>query len=339
MEEEKIQAEKKTYCEILRRVMQEKGYEDDYIFRCLSYAEGLLERDLPVIFDKLHIGQILKMQGVKSDYYSSFYIVGKSGKRRTICAPSRRMKERQRWILEHILEKIQISENCEGFAKGHSIVTNAKKHVGQEYILTVDIQDFFTSITQKQVQEVFMEAGYTEEVSECLAELCCCEGRLPQGAPTSPCIANIVCREMDKELAELAAEKKIIYTRYADDMIFSADTDTSAYLAEITEIIHSHGFLLNDKKTRIQSGPYKLVTGLVVGKDTIRVPKGFKRKLRQEIYYCRKFGVSAHLENSNSRKSIHFKEYLYGKAYYIHMVEPEAGQGFLKELDHINWEL
>ena len=79
-----------------------------------------------------------------------------------------------------------------------------------------------------------------------------------------------------------------------------------------------------------------MVTGLVVS-DDIRVPKSFKRKLKQEIYYCKKFGVAAHLENSKVKKCANYREHLYGKAYYVKMVEPEIGERFLSELDSIEW--
>lgn len=328
-----------VYCLRLREQMRAQECNEEYIELCVSYAQRLLGRNLPVIFDAVHIGTIFKLESVKTDYYSFFYITGRSGKRRRICAPSKRMKARQRWILENILEKQQISPYCEGFVKEHSIVTNARCHVNKSQVLSIDIQDFFPSITQKQVSDVFEELGYTREVADCLAQLCCNEGVLPQGAPTSPYLANLVCRGMDEELAELSAKHGVTFTRYADDMTFSGDGNLAAMLPEIGRIIGGCGFQLNEKKTRLQSGACKLITGLVVEDGRVKVPKSYKRKLRQEIYYCSRFGVAAHLENSGAKKAVHFKEYLYGKAYYIKMVEPAAGEAFLRQLDQIPWDI
>lgn len=106
----------------------------------------------------------------------------------------------------------------------------------------------------------------------------------------------------------------------------------------IAEIIKKYGFSINNNKTRIfKENERKLITGLPVKEDGLKIPKKFKRRLKQEIYYCKKFGVSTHLENIASARSVNFKEYLYGKAYYIKMVEPQTGEYFLRQLDEIQW--
>ena len=205
--------------------------------------------------------------------------------------------------------------------------------------MNMDIKDFFPSITRDKVFWVFYEMGYSKDAAGCFAELCCHEEKLPQGAPTSPYLANIVCRGMDRQLMEFAEKHGLVYTRYADDMSFSGDCELSELGEEIAAIISEHGFAVNPEKTRIYKGnKRKLITGIIVKEDGLSVPRDFKRKLRQEIYYCKKFGAAGHLENTKSEKMVNFREYLYGKAFYIKMVEPVTGQKFLNELNEIQWD-
>ena len=312
-------------------------YEPSYIQACVDYAEHLLNKNLPVIFDRQHADKILQMVEIKFPCYNTFYIRGRS-KEREITAPSRRLKLRQRWILDAILKHIPLNECCHGFVAGKSIVTNAKKHIGKKYRLTMDIQDFFPSIKEEQVVRAFKDIGYSKSAAARLAQICCFEGRLPQGAPSSPCLANLICRDMDHELLQISRDCGLTYTRYADDMTFSADADLCFLIPVIERTIEKYGFSVNSNKTRMyKENERKLITGLLVKEDSLRIPKKFKRKLKQEIYYCKKFGVSTHLENTASEKRVNFKEYLYGKAYYIKMVEPETGEYFLKQLDSIRW--
>lgn len=188
------------------------------------------------------------------------------------------------------------------------------------------------------VKNIFKEIDYCAEVADALASLTCYKGVLPQGAPTSPYLANLVLRDMDKKLMELCGKEEITYTRYADDMSFSSNKDIMVYWDALKRIVEQFHFRINENKTVYYQEPHrKIVTGLIVQEDRISIPKAYKRRLRQEIYYCRKYGVLQHLENTGNEERTAFKEYLYGKAYYIHMAEPETGQKFLAELDKIEW--
>ncbi len=334
---EEFEMDKTVYLHRLKVNMQGK-YESEYIDRCVFYAESLLDRNLPVIFDMNHIYAILQLGCINLDWYNDFGIKRRNGTVRIISAPSRPLKYRQRWILDEILSKIEIMPCCEGFTKGHSIVTNASKHIGYAETLTVDMKDFFPSIKEKQIVDVFREVGYTQEVAVTLSSLCCHEGCLPQGAPTSPQLSNIICKSLDRDLIEFSKKYGLVYSRYADDLTFSGNQDLNCTVSQIKGIIQNHGFRINDRKTRLYTGKYRrIVTGLIVTEHGLRVPREYKRKLRQEIYYCKKFGVTQHLKNTNSSKVVNFKEFLYGKAYYIKMVEPKTGKKFLEQLDEIEW--
>ncbi len=326
------------YLQRLRNEMLQKGtYDMAYIQKCLSYAENLLSRNLPVLFDENHVNAVLRMWNLKFPCYTVFWITGEK-RSREITAPSRKLKLRQRWILDEILEKEPVGACCHGFVKGRSIVTNAGEHIGKKQILVMDIKDFFPSIKELQILKIFRDMGYSASAAARLADICCYEGELPQGAPTSPYLANLRCRELDSRLEEIALQYGLTYTRYADDMTFSGDRELDFLTLLVERELVQYGFASNCVKTRIyRENDRKIVTGLLVKEDGLRIPKQFKRKLKQEIYYCKRFGVSTHLQNTGGAAYVNFREYLYGKAYYIKMVEPREGEMYLRQLDSIPW--
>jgi len=187
------------------------------------------------------------------------------------------------------------------------------------------------------IESVFKGFGYSHSAAQKLASLCCYNGALPQGAPTSPYLSNIIFRELDKQIAGWADCCNAVYSRYADDITISSNEDVSHLVYILQQILLNAGFSLNLSKTRYFAPEQpKRITGLIV-QNSVHVPKRFKRKLRQEIYYCKKFGVSTHLGNVNADKRAHFKEYMYGKANYIKMIEPDTGYKLLEELSEIEW--
>ncbi len=318
-----------------------------YSKRCLLYAERLLDNNLPVIFDIKHLSLLLGIGAyhlgsyiltTESYFYKKISIPKRNGSMRVLQVPSAELKYIQRWILDNILNNIHISDHANGFCRGKSIVTNAKAHVGKECIINLDIKDFFPSIDIDTVFRIFSYYGYTKEVSFALARLCTYEGCLPQGSPASPLISNIVCLKMDKRISSLVAKYNASYTRYADDITISGRYSIQDCIRLIEEIIVSEGFEVNTSKKRIlYKHQRQVVTGLNVNQGRLSVPKKFKRALRQEIYYCKRFGISEHLRRIACDKAF-YKEHLYGKAYYINMVEPEEGKKVLSLLDSLIWD-
>ena len=169
---------------------------------------------------------------------------------------------------------------------------------------------------------LFRYYGYTKEVSTLFTKICTYDGSLPQGAPTSPYLANLICKKLDKRLSKLASLIDATYTRYADDITFSGSHKILSYIPVIQKIILNEGFTVNEKKTRaINKSNRQIVTGLVVNNDSVKVQSKYKKVLRQHIYYCKKFGVDYHLSHRDgNEKSANFKEYLFGMAYFIKMV-------------------
>ncbi|MBA2868014.1 retron St85 family RNA-directed DNA polymerase [Methanococcus maripaludis] len=245
----------------------------------------LKTKKIPYIYDLNHLCSLsnspTKQIGFylvnKDKAYSTFNVRKKNGGLREICAPTKNLKCLQRWILDNILYKLNIGEYAHGFVPGKSIVTNATIHVNQELVLGIDLKDFFPSIQFNSIYYVFKSAGYTKESAWLLADICTYNWKLPQGAPTSPTLANLVALNLDKDLARYCSKRNLKYSRYADDITISGHSKLAYYKKKIIEIIEKH-FNINEDKTRMFSqGSKQKVTGLVVN-DKVSIGK--KRKKR-----------------------------------------------------------
>ncbi len=221
-------------------------------------------------------------------YYNTFYISKrKKTKKRQIDCPSNELKSIQRWILSNYLNNIPISNRANGFVKGRGIKRNAQFHLKKTFILTIDIKDFFPSITQKQVYEAISKHFYDNDLSMKLSKLCTFKRRLPQGAPTSPILSNIVFKEIDEEITSICNTKLVVYSRYADDLVFSCETKNT--LSEIYPIVNNilikHSFNINRAKTKYLSGKGRMaITGININEGRLTVKKEIKRNLRSNLY-------------------------------------------------------
>lgn len=256
--------------------------------------------------------------------YSEFKIKKKSGGERRILAPISTLKILQR-KLNYILQLIyRPNISAHGFIVDRSILTNAEIHVGKKVVFNVDLENFFPSINFGRVRGLFLSKpfNFNSEVATTLAQLCCYDGALPQGAPTSPTISNMICARLDKELRGLAIRRRCFYTRYADDITFS--TNATSFHSDIEEhtldenyrvvvwagdklqdIIHWNGFKINTKKIRLAAKDRKKeVTGIVVNKR-LNVSRTYIRKIRSMLYAWEKFDLKGAEEE-------HFKKYDFG---------------------------
>jgi RNA-directed DNA polymerase len=246
------------------------------------------------------------------NHYQRFTIPKKTGGERLISAPMPRLKRAQYWVLDAILDKIPVHEAAHGFVPGRSILTNARAHVGREVVVNLDLKDFFPTLTFRRVKGKFRGLGYSEPVATVLALICtepqvdeveldgerlfAAKGprRLPQGAPTSPMLTNLVCTRLDARLAALAGSLGFTYTRYADDMTFSASGEgaskVSALLKYVGEIVASEGFTVHPDKTRVmRRGRRQEVTGLTVN-ERVAVPRSTLRRFRALLHQIDKSG-------------------------------------------------
>jgi len=240
---------------------------------------------------KLAPARLSAMAGGASGYYKRFSLPKKSGGERLICCPSRKLKAVQRWILANCFGEAKYSSAASGFLPGRNIGDNAERHLGGSYFLSLDLEDFFPSVTEKQVYKVFRKLRFTPGMAMLLTRLTTCEGKLPQGSPASPALSNLVCYRLDRRIAGLCQKRGVVYSRYADDLTFSAaKAGLLCGVKPMAErIIREEGFALNHAKTRLL-GPSQCrkVTGMVVGNGMAGIGRKQKRKLRAGIHHLAK---------------------------------------------------
>jgi len=222
-------------------------------------------------------------------YYKKHIIPKRDGSTRLIFEPSYSLKLVQRWLLEEILYNIPVSNYTFGFMKGSSnpLRLNAAMHKDNIFIFKMDMKNFFPSIKKDKIYFLFNEVGYNPTMANILANLCTLDGMLPQGAVTSPCLANLVCRHLDKRISKYCEKREITYTRYADDLTFSCNSKAhlKSIFPVIKTIINSEGFELNEKKTRFLTPKVrKTVTGITLSGGELKAPKEMKQKVRAMIH-------------------------------------------------------
>lgn len=280
------------------------------------------------------------------NHYVRFKLPKKTGGERAISAPMPKLKRAQEWILHNILEKVAVDAAAHGFRKAHSIVTNARPHVGSDAIVNIDLKDFFPTINYRRVKGLFRGLGYSEQAATIFALICTepdveevvldqktyyvalSERHLPQGAPTSPAITNILCRRLDRRLRRLAESKGFVYTRYADDLTFSASGDNlkalRSLILNVTSIVEHEGFAVNESKTRVlRKSQQQEVTGVVVNSKPAVSRKELK-KFRALLFQIEKDGLTG----KRWGNSPDLLAAISGYASFVCMVDPVKGAAF-----------
>ena len=299
----------------------------------------------------IHIRQITyycnpRREGVVR--YTTFVIPKKDGGERLISAPVAGLKSIL-YALNTILQSIYEPSNCAmGFVPGRSVVDNARAHMGQNYVYNIDLKDFFPSIDKSRVWKrlTLPPFNFSSDLADVIAGLCTMsteEGNkarcvLPQGAPTSPTLSNIICEKLDRQLARLAQKHGLHYTRYADDITFSSMHYVYAkdgdFIRSLHKIIEQNRFTINDKKTRLQCrGERQEVTGIVLS-NKLNVARKYTGELRTLLHIWERYGYMAarescmrHRRRSPLYRYGHNKPYLesmiMGKLHYLKMVKGE----------------
>jgi len=321
----------------------------------------LLENQLPNITRVKQLAEALELsiselrwlcyhrEAATSSHYVRFEIPKRSGGQRAIWAPLPKLKKVQRWILREILNRLLVHGAAHGFLAGRSIATNAAQHTDSQLVVKMDIEDFFPSVSWRRVKGVFRKAGYNEQIATLLAMLCTesprevvehngqthyvalAERCLPQGAPTSPALTNVLCLKLDRRISGTASKFDWRYTRYADDLTFSYAANTKKapsithLLGSVKRILGEEGFKVNTKKTGvIRQGAVQEVTGLVVnGEGAPRVNRQTKRQMRAAIHNLKQ-GKALPEGESLAR--------LRGYAAYIAMTDRALGMEMLDDL-------
>lgn len=301
---------------------------------------------------------------------------GNPNRFRIITVPSHWLMGLQRWLNANVLKGAMPHEASTAFNEGDSIQAAALLHCGCRWLIKIDIQNFFESVTEAQVYRVYESLGYQPLVAFELARLSTrigslatrrfhrrfrsnaarwtkisayssgAMGHLPQGAPTSPLLANLAARDLDGALLFVAEKSGLTYTRYADDLTFSTQSTkfsrkaAAAVIAEVYAAIASNGFTPNKAKTVVAPpGSRKVVLGLLVDRDTPRLTREFKSTLRQHLYYLQSSlaGPAAHAAKKGHTTVFGLRNHVLGLIQYARQIEPKYGAARLSEFSQLKW--
>lgn len=293
----------------------EKMQSKEDLLHVLNEAKPMIYGDKAVPFELKQLTWYANPK-LGQKRYVEFKIKKKSGAERTINAPSNGLKSLQK-TLSFVLQCVYEPHIAAmGFVRNRSIVDNANLHVGSIYVYNIDLKDFFPSIDQARVWKClqlkpFLLANSKQNLANLIASLCCTEmeverkneigewqkvkrNALPQGAPTSPVITNIVCQKLDFLLTGVAKRFNLKYSRYADDITFSSMHNVyqpeSEFLKELHRIVAEQNFHIKESKTRLQKEGYrKEVTGLLVN-EKANVQQRYIKQLRMWLYYWERYG-------------------------------------------------
>lgn len=298
----------------------------------------------------LNIKHLYYLSKTKDDRYVVFEIPKKNGKTRKIKSPDKLIKRAQSLInlLLQIIFENHSHYSTNGFLLGKDIRRNAVPHINKNYLLNIDIKNYFPSINFRRVKVVLELAPFNlrnerETIGFLIANLCTHGNSLPQGAPTSPILSNIVTQNLDRKLSKFSNENTIKYTRYADDLSFSSNWNIfkPTFIKEIEKIVNSENFSLNSKKTRVRSFMQRQeVTGLIVN-TKLNVKREYLQKVRAMLNNWEKGGLyfatsrfKAH--QTKSKKNLDFKEVLLGHLSFLKLIKGEDNQVIKRLLEKYN---
>lgn len=328
------------YSRAFRAEARAKRRSERYVSACLRYGRRLHRAGLPVIYSSEHLSGLV---GYDPHYvglcsfaqeraYRRFLIPKRSGGEREIAEPLPSLKEIQYWILQQILYTQPVSRFAKGFVPGRNIAENARFHQKQPVVLSLDIRDYFPSFSRRAVHVLFRSWGYSPSVSATLSYLCTLNGCLPQGAPTSPALSNLLFAPADGRIGAFALKSGCRYTRYADDLTISGQVAVGRTIRAIRAIVGEYGLVLNDKKTRVMRPSRRQeVTGVVVN-ERARAPIEVRREVRRVLHYIRRFGLGSHLEYIGETRT-RYVQHMLGRVSFVLHFEPEhSDAGELRRL-------
>jgi RNA-directed DNA polymerase len=341
--------------------------------------------DLPVIFTLEHLGHLIDVnpETIRSfvDRRDDPYRVFRVKKRprpgrgaapprasRTICVPSPALMHTQRWIAQNILNAVDPHPASFAFAPGRSLVDAASRHAGCSWLIKLDLRNFFEAISERRVYRVFRQLGYGTLISFELARICTRsltasgigsgalassppyparrQGFLPQGAPSSPMLANLAVRRLDDRLQVLADGKRWVYTRYADDLAFSTNRlstrqQAAAIAREAKREIRDFGVICNESKTAIiPPGAHKIMLGVLIDHFRPKLTRAFRNNIETHLYALSnpKIGAAAHLLSRGFSSVIGMRRHIAGLIAFAKQVDAPYAQKLYRTFDEIDWE-
>jgi hypothetical protein len=309
-----------------------------------------------------------KSRSRKLQHYHYKILVKSSGRLRLIEAPKSRLKSLQRQILHQILEQIPVHSSVHGFVPGRSIKTFAAMHTARHTVLRIDLQDFFPTIARPRIQALFRTMGYPESVANLLGGICTnatpksvwkhaaaalptpasrdalseatqlyARPHLPQGAPTSPALANLCAFHLDCRLSGLAQAAGATYSRYADDLAFSGDAafvrSVQRFALHVAAIAAEEGWRVNHRKTRIMpQGVRQHLVGLVTNQHPNIIRADFDR-LKATLTNCLRHGPAT--QNRDNHPA--FRQHLEGRISFVESINPAKGRRLRVLFNQIQW--
>lgn len=284
----------------------------------MLYSFQLLPREMWGLEESLSC--LYTLSNHPEDHYRSLWIPKRRGGYRRLDVPDPLLMQVQKNILHHILDGFSVSEAASAYQKNVSAAQAAALHRGKKLVLKLDIRDFFGSITFPLVLgRGFPAAYFPQEVRTLLTSLCCFHQHLPQGAPTSPSLSNLVMKPFDAHMLAWCGERGISYTRYCDDMTFSGDFKPASVIGKTTGFLETMGMELNREKTVISSqAERQTVTGITVN-QVCQLPRDTRRKLRQEVHRVLRYGTG----ETDPVQSVRCLERLLGRVSYLLQVRPD----------------
>jgi RNA-directed DNA polymerase len=267
-----------------------------------------LEDEASVLaFLGLSAGELKKIRHYRGRMYQHFSIAKGRDKIRMISAPDERLKFLQRQLSSKLNELYRPRNPVHGFIADRSVKTNAMAHLNRRFVINIDLKDFFPTITQRRVEGMLTSLGVNAQVADIIAHICCNNGHLPQGAPSSPLLSNMICFRLDKKLLDLAKETRCIYTRYADDITFSSYQPPTALFeaglppagrftpellaAKFRDIFRKNGFVINPDKTHYADRhSRRVVTGIKIN-EILNVDRRYVRNIRAALRSIETLGI------------------------------------------------
>lgn len=295
-------------------------------------------------------------------HYRHHFVPKARGGWRLIEAPEPYLQALQRRVLDGLLSQVPVHEAAHGFVPGRSVITHASLHTGREAILKFDLADFFGSVRASRVQALWSTLGYPLPVARCLTRLCTTatpepvlgrwrqdggatweqaqrlrDAHLPQGAPTSPALANLCAFQLDLRLDGLAHRLGARYSRYADDIVLSGDGSLLRHAARIeawvAALARDEGFVVNHRKTRrLPSHQRQQVTGVVVNARPNLQRDEFDR-LKAELHQCAVHGPSS----QNREGHVDYRQHLMGRVAWVRQLNPAKARRLQSWLERIDW--
>ncbi|WP_108126734.1 reverse transcriptase family protein [Saccharospirillum mangrovi] len=365
---------------------EKHGIDDDSIAASVEVIKRIqsINKRLPIVLTLRHLswltdinyGYLRKVVSRESGKYKRVLFKKKVPGRsryREIHIPEASLLTVQKWITAKILSNTNAHPSSFAYHPDSQPIFAASRHCGCKWLLKIDIENFFHSISERMVYKVFRDLGYTKLLSFELARIttttglsnkssedifrsdssrwpsipnyyCSNEGFLPQGAPSSPMLSNLVMKAIDKDLEHLANCSGFTYTRYADDLAFSTEksatiVDITRFKKKVNRLLIEAGFNPNKRKTAIRGpGARRIILGILVDSTNPRLSKEYKDQIRQHLYYLcsQEHGPSKHAEARKLSVSTLF-HHVRGKIAWAKKVEPEFGALCLEKFESISW--